>query len=198
MTAAPTAIADLKEALRRQALGRRAALPPTRRIEAGLALAEAAEVLDIVPRAVVSGFWPIRDEIDPRPLMARLQQAGHQLCLPVVRTPHMIFRRLDRETRLVPAGFGTVEPEEASPELRPDVLLVPLAAFDRRGGRLGYGKGHYDTAIAALERLGPVRRIGLAFSVQEVDHVPTEPHDQPLEAILTEAGYRRFDTSVNT
>lgn len=185
-------LAAAKDVLRKQALARRSAMEPMRRIEASLALVEAVESLPIPEGAVVSGFWPIRDEIDPRPLLDRLRAKGHRLCLPVVAKPHLIFRELTRETILVPAGFGTTVPDVASRELRPDVMLMPLAAFDRAGNRIGYGKGHYDTAIAALEKNGPVTCIGLAFQTQEVDHVPAEPHDKPLDGILTENGYRSF------
>ncbi|MBD1547312.1 5-formyltetrahydrofolate cyclo-ligase [Roseibium aggregatum] len=192
MTQTDTSLAAAKDVLRRQALARRAAMEPVRRIELSLALVDALESLPIPEGAVVSGFWPIRDEIDPRPLLDRLRARGHRLCLPVVTKPHLIFRELTWETVLVPAGFGTTVPDAASPELRPDVLLMPLAAFDKAGNRIGYGKGHYDTAIAALEKNGPVTCIGLAFQTQEVDHVPAEPHDKPLDGILTENGYRPF------
>ncbi len=182
------AVIASKDALRREALDRRAALDPQTRIEGSLVLLDHLDSLDLPAGAVVSGFWPIRDEIDPRPLMHAIRQRGHRLCLPVVRHPRMIFRELSPETKLVAAGFGTTEPSEASAELRPDVLLVPLAAFDRRGHRIGYGKGHYDRAIAKLEEAGPRILIGIAFSVQEVQAVPDEPHDMPLGRVLTEAG----------
>lgn len=179
---------DAKDALRREALGRRGAIDPQARIEGSLALLECLDALDLPAGAVVSGFWPIFDEIDPRPLMHAIRQRGHRLCLPIVRHPHMIFRELSPETELVSAGFGTSEPSEASEELKPDVLLVPLAAFDRRGHRIGYGKGHYDRTIAALEKDKSLVLIGVAFSVQEVAGVPDEAHDKPLGRVLTEAG----------
>lgn len=189
-----SALVHAKQQIRAEALARRAAMPAVERIEASLALTGHVDALDLRPGVCVSGFWPIRDEIDPRPLMHELAARGHPLCLPVVAKPHLLFRKLDRETKLVSAGFGTSVPDETSPVMRPDVMLVPLAAFDGRGGRLGYGKGHYDTAIAALEKDAPVLRIGLAFSAQEVDQVPTEPHDQLLHGILTETGLRWFHT----
>ena len=192
MTQTDNSLAAAKDALRKEALSRRAAMAPTHRIEVSLTLADAVESLPIPDGAIVSGFWPIRDEIDPRPLLDRLRAKRHRLCLPVVTKPHLIFRELTRDTVLVPAGFGTTVPDAASPELRPDVLLMPLAAFDKAGNRIGYGKGHYDTAIAALEQDGPVTCIGLAFQTQEVDDVPAEPHDKPLDGILTENGYRAF------
>jgi 5-formyltetrahydrofolate cyclo-ligase len=181
-----------KDKLRKDVLARRKAMPVVERIEFSLQLADHAEDLPLPVGAVVAGFWPIRDEIDPRPLMDRLRQLGHPLCLPVMTGPSLIFRRLERDTELVSAGFGTSEPGPASEEVRPDVLLMPLAGFDGRGTRIGYGKAFYDTTIAKLQQSGPLLCIGLAFSLQEVDQVPSEAHDKPLNGILTEQGYRAF------
>lgn len=196
MTSSPSPIAVAKDLLRKEALSRRSALAEVWRIEASLLLRDHVDALDLPPGAVVSGFWPIRDEVDPRPLLDVLRQQGHPLCLPVVTKPHMVFRAFDRNGTFVPGGFGTVVPGPEARELRPEVLLMPLAAFDNRGNRIGYGKGHYDAAIAALEREGPVRCIGLAFDVQRVDAVPVEPHDKPLHGILTETGYRPFESDA--
>jgi len=184
--------ADAKAALRKQSLARRKALDPAFRIEAALKLTEFAEVLDLPAGAVVAGYWPIRDELDPRPLLARLREMGHRLCLPVVADPHLLFRVFDRDSAFEAAGFGTMAPGPESEEVRPDVLLMPLSAFDDAGNRIGYGKGHYDTAIAALEKNGPIRCIGLAFDVQKVETVPAEPHDKRLSGVLTESGFKRF------
>jgi len=181
-----------KDVFRKMALARRKALSDVERIEKSLALAEHAESLPLPEGAVVAGFWPIREEIDPRPLLDCLRRRGHTLCLPVVADPHLIFRKLDRGAEMAPAGFGTMGPGPAAEVLRPDVLLMPLAGFDKSGNRIGYGKGHYDTAITALQQTGPLLCIGLAFDVQEVDRVPTEAHDKPLNGILTEQGYRSF------
>ena len=185
-------IATEKSYLRQQALTRRKEMRDVERIEYSLALVEHFDALPLPEGGVVAGFWPIRDEIDPRPLMDKVRQAGHPLCLPVVAEPHLQFRRLERGAEMVPAGFGTLAPGPEADELRPDVLLMPLAAFDSRGERIGYGKGHYDTAIAALGNAGPLICIGLAFGIQEVDRVPTEAHDKRLDGILTERGYRSF------
>ena len=187
-----SSIAAEKDKLRKDVLARRKAMPVVERIEHSLMLSDHAEDLPLPAGAVVAGFWPIRDEIDPRPLMDRLRQLGHPLCLPVMTGPSLIFRRLERDTELVSAGFGTSEPGPSSEEVRPDVLLMPLAGFDGRGTRIGYGKAFYDTTIAKLQQSGPLLCIGLAFSVQEVDRVPAEAHDKPLNGILTEQGYRAF------
>lgn len=189
---APSPFAEAKERLRRQALTRRAALTGVDRVEASLQLADFATDLELEPGLAVAGFWPIRDEIDPRPLLTKIRDMGHPLCLPAVAHPTLIFRSFGRDTEFVPGGFGTMAPGPDSAELRPEVLLMPLAAFDSRGNRIGYGKGHYDRAIAALEKDGPVVCIGLAFDVQEVGEVPAEAHDRRLDALLTPTGLRRF------
>lgn len=190
--AIPSSHADKKEAVRRHALARRKAMDEIERIEKSLALVDHVDDLPLPEGAIVSGFWPIRDEIDIRPLMDALRQRGHPLCLPAIAEPHLEFRRLERDSELVPAGFGTLEPAPSAEKMRPDVMLMPLSGFDGAGNRLGYGKGHYDTAIAAIEREGPLLCIGVAFAVQEVDRVPFEAHDKPLNGILTEVGYRAF------
>ena len=192
MTAATTDKAAQKAALRKEALSRRCAISPLERIEMSLSLVAQAEALALTPGAVVAGYWPIRDELDPRPLLHRLRELGHRLCLPVVAQPHLLFREFGPGTDFEPAGFGTMAPGPQAPEVRPDVLLMPLSAFDGAGNRIGYGKGHYDTAIAALEMGGPLALIGLAFDAQAVEEVPSEAHDKPMDGILTESGFRRF------
>ncbi|WP_068406453.1 5-formyltetrahydrofolate cyclo-ligase [Labrenzia sp. OB1] len=187
-----SSLAAEKDALRKEALARRAALGGIIRIEKSLSLVDHTDELPLPDAAVVAGFWPIRDEVDPRPLMDRLRQKGHPLCLPVVAEPHLVFRTLERGADLVDAGFGTMGPGPDAVAVRPQVLLMPLAGFDAVGNRIGYGKGHYDTAIAALEKTGLLLCIGLAFAAQEVDRVPAEEHDKPLNGILTEQGYRAF------
>lgn len=183
-----------KAAVRAAALARRAALDPHARIEGSLALVAHVDALGFPQGAIVSGFWPIRDEIDPRPLMDALRARGHALCLPAIVDNELVFRRLTRETVLVRAGFGTVEPPADAEELVPECLLVPLAAFDLRGARIGYGRGYYDRAIARITRALGHRpaTVGLAFSAQRADAVPEEAHDQRLDRILTEAGLMEF------
>jgi 5-formyltetrahydrofolate cyclo-ligase len=140
--------------------------------------------------AVISGFWPIRSEPDIRPLMDDLRGMGADLCLPVVLDREtIVFRAFLPGAPVVKTGFGTTGPDAQAAVVEPDVMLVPLSAFDRSGHRIGYGAGHYDRAITRLDALG--RRpclIGIAFSCQEVSSVPFEPHDIPLDAILTEDG----------
>jgi 5-formyltetrahydrofolate cyclo-ligase len=187
---------ELKKALRLEALARRDALDPHRRIEAALAIAETGlAAIDAGPGDVVSGFMPIRSEMDTRPLMAVLAEKGARLCVPAIldRTT-IVFRELVRGAPLVDTGFGTVGPPEDAAVLDPTIMLVPLAAFDARGHRIGYGAGHYDRAIARLHARGLHPRLyGIAFDCQEISQAPDEPHDVPLPAILTESGLRRFE-----
>ena len=157
-------------------------------------MTEAVRDIGIEPGTVVSGFWPIRTEVDVRPLMAALAAKGARLCLPAIldRTT-IVFRELVRGAAMIDMGFGTFGPGEQAAALEPAVMLVPLAAFDARGHRIGYGAGYYDRAIARLAEAGqPPRLIGIAFSCQEVARVPDEPHDVRIPEILTENGLRRF------
>ena len=192
-------MADLheqKSALRKQVLAKRDSLPPEFRIKASLSAAEhgleaqAFSNEHFIGGTVVSGFLPIRSEIDTRPLMAALASRGATLCLPVVLDKTTIeFRELIRTAPLVDTGFGTVGPAEDATVLDPQIMIVPLTAFDRLGGRMGYGAGHYDRAIGRLISKGvePVL-LGMAFSAQEVETVPMEDHDKLLHGIITETG----------
>ncbi|MDX3929130.1 MAG: 5-formyltetrahydrofolate cyclo-ligase [Shinella sp.] len=185
-----------KAALRNERLAARDALSPEARIEGSLAMAEAAgERIEFEPGTVISGFWPIRSEADIRPLMARLRERGARLCLPVVLDRETImFRELVAGAPLIRTGFGTTGPGPEAAMLDPEILLVPLSAFDATGHRIGYGAGHYDRAIDRLIAKGITPRlIGIAFDCQEVASVPAEPHDVALDAILTESGLRIFD-----
>jgi 5-formyltetrahydrofolate cyclo-ligase len=184
----------LKKDLRRQALARRDALAIEWRIEASLAMAEAAANIGFDPGTIVSGFWPIRSEADIRPAMFSMREQGARLALPVVLDKTtIVFRELVRGAALVDTGFGTAGPGEEAEVLDPQIMLVPLAAFDRRGHRIGYGAGHYDRAIAKLHDMGMrPRLIGVAFDCQEVPLVPNEWHDVMLSDVLTESGLRSF------
>lgn len=138
---------------------------------------------------VLSGYWPMQNEADPRPAMA-----AHDgpVCLPVVpgKAVPLLFRRWDGGP-LVPGPFGTAHPPDSQPLLRPDVLIVPLAGFDRAGNRIGYGGGYYDRTLQLLRETGPVTAIGLAFAVQELPDIPADPFDQPLDLIVTDKGSHR-------
>ena len=192
---APTP-ADEKQRLRAEAFGRRDALGKDERDGAAQAIAERAlalpELRDLTP---VGGYWPIRSEVDPRPLMEALIGRGQEVALSQILHPHLSWRSWRPGDVLVHGGFGVREPGPDAPEIFPRVLLVPLAAFDRRCNRLGYGKGHFDRSIAELSSRHPVLTIGLAYAAQEIDAVPAEPHDRRLDLILTEAGAIRPDAA---
>ena len=150
-------------------------------------------VLASVPRsagAAVAGYWPVRDEIDPRPLLVALAGQGHVIGLPVVaeRGGVLAFRRWPFAAPVAapPAGaFGIPAPPAEAPAIEPGLLLVPLLAFDRHGRRLGYGGGYYDRTLAALRPRG-VTAVGLAFAAQETAAVPTDEDDESLDWIVTE------------
>lgn len=184
-----------KKELRRQALARRDALDPSYRIEAALDMAEtAASSLHFEPGAIISGFWPIRSEVDVRPMMFALRDRGARLCLPaILDSQTIIFREIVRGAPMIDMGFGTAGPDGDAAVLDPAIMLIPLAAFDSRGHRIGYGAGYYDRAIARLQDAGTSPRlIGIAFDCQQVPLVPEEWHDVVIPEILTETGLRRF------
>lgn len=136
----------------------------------------------------VSAFLPIGSEIDTLPTMRALADLGHITALPVVtgKEQPLIFRKWFVDEKLVPGTFGTSEPLASEPEINPEILLVPMLAFDAQGYRLGYGGGFYDRTIEKLEKLGPITTVGIAFSAQHVDTVPRGPHDRPLQWVATE------------
>ncbi|MCU0790628.1 MAG: 5-formyltetrahydrofolate cyclo-ligase [Nitratireductor sp.] len=184
-----------KAAIRAQVLARRDGIDPVERIEFAMAAAgHGVRSIDFDPGTIISGFMPIRSEIDLRPLMDALRLAGARLCVPaVVDRQTIVFRALVPGAPLEPTGFGTAGPGPDAEMLEPQIMLMPLAAFDAQGNRIGYGAGHYDRAISRLRENGrSPRLIGCAFSVQEVDLVPAEPHDIRMDAVLTEKGYREF------
>jgi 5-formyltetrahydrofolate cyclo-ligase len=144
--------------------------------------------------AIVSAYWPMGDELDPRPLIHRIQGAGHTIGLPVVvaKGAPLMFRDWTPETRFIPGGFKTEVPEPTAPEVVPTILLVPLLAFDLKGYRLGYGGGFYDRTLVKLRASAKIMAIGFAYEGQMVAEVPRAEYDQPLDAILTERAFRRI------
>ena len=184
----------LKKQLRAEALARRDALDAQWRIEASLGMAEWAQRIPVEPGDVVSGFWPMRSEVDVRPLMFAFREQGSRLCLPaILDKTTIVFRELVRGADLVDMGFGTYGPGPEAEVLQPGLMLVPLAAFDARGHRIGYGAGYYDRAIAKLQAgPQPPRLVGIAFDCQQVELVPDQPHDIVIPEMLTESGLRRL------
>ena len=154
------------------------------------ALAHLRAALAPLGRVALSGYLPIRSEIDPRPVMAA--HAG-PVGVPVIEGAGrpLAFRVWTPNCALIPGPFGAMVPE-AGAALIPQVLIVPLLAWDARGYRLGYGGGFYDRSLAALRAAGPVSAIGLAYGAQHVDAVPIDAFDQRLDAVVTEEGIRRW------
>ena len=139
-------------------------------------------------RPVVAGYWPIRTEVSPLPLMGDLAGEGLATALPVTPEPGgvLAFRPWRQGDALVEGPYGTSEPAPEALDTTPDILLVPLLAFDDGCRRLGYGGGFYDRTIAALRARNPgTRALGLAYAEQRVDRLPVEAHDEPLDAVLT-------------
>ena len=161
---------------------------PAERMAAALAIAERGLPVEIPPGAVVSGFSPLKSEISPLPLLRRLADAGASLALPVVvgRGQPLVMRAWSFGAPLVAGVWGIREPPPDAPELFPDILIVPLLAFDRRGHRIGYGAGYYDMTIARLRAMKRVTAIGIAFAAQEISAVAATPRDARLDLVLTE------------
>lgn len=178
----------LKDELRKTALARRDALPADDRAAAAQIVAERAFPVAVPRGAVVSGYSPMRSELSPVPLMRKLSDAGAQLALPVVagRGKPLTMRVWSFGEELASGVWGIREPKADAPEVFPDVLLVPLAAFDRAGHRIGYGAGYYDMTITRLRAMKPVIAIGLAFAAQEINRVPATEFDARLDLVLTE------------
>ncbi len=177
-----------KEQLRREAIARRDALPPELRQAAAEAIAARPFPLAITPGTIVSGFMPLKSEINPLPLMRKLAGQGARLALPVVaeREKPLIMREWVFGEPLAVGVWGIREPKPEAAEVDPDILLVPLLAFDRGGHRIGYGAGYYDLTIAQLRTRKAVIAVGVAFAAQEVAAVPATPRDARLDLVLTE------------
>ena len=181
-------VASAKTELRREAAARRDALPAAARKAAAEAIAERAFPLLISTSTVVSGFMPLKSEINPLPLMKTLAEAGAQLALPKIagRGKPLVMRAWPWGAPLDAGQWGIREPKPDAPEVEPDIVLVPLLAFDRTGHRIGYGAGYYDMTIARLRSLKAVTAVGIAFAAQEVSAVPATPRDESLDLVLTE------------
>lgn len=185
---------DIKETLRQTAKAQRARLADGARVEAAQAAAEHFERdVPYDQGDVIAVYWAIREEIDTKPLLLSLMDAGLTVCLPVVKGQDepLVFRVWEPDATLFEAGFGTLAPGDFAPEVIPDVIVVPMLGFDRVGTRLGYGRGYYDRTVAAFEKKPLL--VGYAFSAQELPDIPRADHDMPLDLLVTELGVRRFD-----
>jgi 5-formyltetrahydrofolate cyclo-ligase len=175
--------------LRAQALTRRGLVTAGEAKAFAKRLAEIGAGLAAEHRAeIVSGFWPIKDEPSTLLLLEALSKRGIVTALPETpaRGLPLIFRAWQPGEPLVEAKMKIMEPPPEAKEVLPDLLFVPLAAFDRKGHRLGYGAGFYDRSLAKLRAIKPILAIGVAFEVQELLDLPQEPHDEPLDYVLTE------------
>jgi 5-formyltetrahydrofolate cyclo-ligase len=179
--------------LRKAALDARDAMDAAARTAASEKLAARGLPFEIAAGTVVSGYSPIRSELDPAPLMRALAARGARLALPAVmaRGKSLAFRAWSPGDRLTLGPLGILEPSPAAAELIPDIMLVPCAAFDRLGHRIGYGAGHYDFTLAHLRKAKPITTVGIAFAAQEIKSVPALAHDVALDYVLTEK--RAFD-----
>jgi 5-formyltetrahydrofolate cyclo-ligase len=178
----------MKTIIRREATARRDALPAVERQQAAEIIAAREFPVAIAPGMIVSGFMPLKTEINPLGLLRKLSECGAQLALPVVvgKGQPLIMRAWSFGAPLASGVWGIREPNADAPAVTPDVLIVPLLAFDRAGHRVGYGAGYYDMTITALRAKKPVVAIGIGFAAQEIDAVPATPRDARLDLVLTE------------
>ena len=182
-------IAEVKRKARTAASKRRAEAHELLKDTAGPAMAERGLPGGLpLETGIVSGFIPYKSEITTVPLMNRLRRQGWRTCLPIVVAPEqpLIFREWQPGDALVPGVWDIPIPLDTAPEVLPDVLLVPMLAFDRRGFRLGYGGGFYDRTLEKLRAVKKVVAIGVAYHAQLVDEVPIGLHDAPLDYVMTE------------
>jgi 5-formyltetrahydrofolate cyclo-ligase len=179
---------DAKATLRREALARRDELPAELRQAAAETIASRPFPLDIGSGVRVSGFSPFGSEINPVPLMRRLADRGALLALPVVigRGRPLVMRAWTFGEPLAKGVWGIREPPPEAAEVDPDILLVPLAAFDRAGHRIGFGAGYYDLTLTGLRSRKPIVAVGLAYAAQEIPAVPATARDARLDLVLTE------------
>jgi len=183
-----------KAHLRAAALAARDALSSDQRAAAAQAVARRGLPVEMAAGVVVAGYSPIRSEFDPTPLMQKLAAQGAQLALPVIpaRGQALRFRAWSPGDRLIRGPLDILEPSPAAAEIVPEIVLVPLAAFDLAGHRIGYGGGHYDRTLAQLRAARKITAIGLSFAVQETEAVPVLSHDVALDYVLTETNLFDF------
>lgn len=190
-------IEEAKAALRIKARAARAGLDHGERAEKAEAAARHFfDGIQLSADTVVAAYWRIRDELDCQPILVRLMDSNHTVVLPVVMGPEepLDLRVWEQGEALYESGFGTLAPSELAPRAEPDIVIVPLLGFDSRGTRLGYGGGYYDRTLAALGKRPKL--VGLAFAAQELDRIPREAHDVPLDAVVTETGIRHFGVTA--
>ena len=183
-----TSTSEQKAQLRNETLAKRDAMPAAERAAAAETVAGRAFPIDVTPGMIVSGFMPLKSEINPLPLLRLFAAAGAQLALPAIdgRGKPLIMRAYAFGDEFARGQWGIREPKPEAPEVFPDLLIVPLACFDRAGHRIGYGAGYYDMTINRLRTMKPAIAVGLAFAAQEIPHVPATARDARLDLVLTE------------
>lgn len=187
-------IEEAKAALRVRARAQRAAINASTRPDAAKAASQHFfDGVTLSTTDIVAVYWPIREEMDCRPLLTRLMDGFQPVCLPVVMGEEvpLDMRLWEQGAPLYPSGFGTLAPSEVAPKVEPDYVVMPLLGFDSLGTRLGYGGGYYDRTLASMKKRPKL--IGFAFSAQEMPMIPREAHDLPLDMVVTEKGVRHFE-----
>lgn len=183
----PQSLQEEKKALRKVLRARRAAAV-ARSGQAGPALRDVlTAALSLPEKAAVAGYLPMGDEIDVLPALSVIRASGHDIAMPVVvaRGEPLQFRKWRPDDPLEDGPLGTRHPRETAPVVCPDVLIVPLLGYDRRGYRLGYGGGYYDRTVSALRSAGEILAIGVGFADQEVAEIPCGPQDEAMDWIVT-------------
>jgi 5-formyltetrahydrofolate cyclo-ligase len=181
--------------LRRGALVQRSAVFAARGAEAADAMvAQLNAAFPFAANKIIAGYWPIGSEIDCRPAMAALHHRGALMCLPIAgqRGDRLVFRRWVPGDALEQGPFGTFHPAASAASIEPDILLIPLLAFDSQGHRLGYGAGYYDRTLSAMRSAKNILAWGIAFDEQETPIVPAEPTDAELDGLITDKRLLRF------
>ena len=177
-----------KAELRSVALTLRDALPPTMRQAAAEAIATRPLPVAVAPGMIVSAYSPMKTEINPMPLLRKFAEAGCSLALPCIagRGHPLIMRAWDFGAPMETGQWSIREPSADAAEVEPDIVIVPLAAFDRAGHRIGYGAGYYDMTLHKLRASKKIVAIGIAFAAQEIARVPSTERDERLDLVLTE------------
>jgi 5-formyltetrahydrofolate cyclo-ligase len=189
-----TGVADHKRFLRAEAKAQRMVLAEDPEAAAIFLAKKFCSSLDTFGPGNFAAYWPINDEIDVRPLMIQLTRLGRAVSLPAVVgfDEALIFQAWSEDIILEEGPLGIMQPVGRQIEMTPDILLMPLLAFDVNGGRLGYGGGYYDRTLAALRKDGHITAVGIAYAGQEIAHVPMTKDDEYLDWIATETGVRKL------
>ncbi len=188
-------IAARKQAMREQQLARRAGFVAGSAANSDRIAENFLRSVPIPARATVSAYIAIGEEADPAPLIEALRARGYAIALPRVagKAKPLAFHLYEEGAKLVPGVLGLSQPAPDWPEAIPDILAVPLLAFDSDGNRLGYGAGFYDRTLAGLRARHKVLAVGYAFAGQEVAAVPHHDGDEKLDGVVTEESARWFE-----